>query len=240
MIKRLQRRWLLFFLGFLLVFATWAYGPSFIHPDEHLTFKLEGLLEDKLNFRDAGISINECLGEQRLRVGRLMRSSGFFSGWSCDRVGNPEVIYSLNYTAAEGRQYYCRGPDSAVIGRHFQSEEISDIELSENWDQKPDQTRHVCEIMNHIRQDFETGKRVLVHCDAGRDRTGAVIALLAAMDFEATSPLTEQEITAIECDYRKSQSLKAYKYGRVAAMLHYMKARGGVTNFLRAKCQWGG
>jgi hypothetical protein len=222
----------------LLIFAAWAYGPALTHRDKALTFKPEGLFDEKLNFRDAGLSINECSGQQQLPAGKLLRASEFFSGWSCARVGEPDVIYSLNFVASDGDQFYCRASEGVVVGRHFQTSEISDIELPESWHQKPEQTRDVCQFLLRAREDLQSGKRVLVHCEAGRDRTGAVIALLAAMELETRGPLTDQQIAAIECDYRKSKSLKPYKYGRMTAMLQRMRELGGVTKFLTATCRW--
>ena len=87
-------------LVLVVAFCAWIYYPSLTTPGPPLTFKIEGVLDSKLNYRDAGASINECAHEKLLPEGRLLRSSGFFSGWSCDRVGSPDVIYSLNYSDA--------------------------------------------------------------------------------------------------------------------------------------------
>jgi hypothetical protein len=225
-------------LGLLAVVILWAYGPALTNTGAHLTFKPEGFIEEKLNYRDAGASINDCGDQKHLPVGKLLRASEYFSGWSCSRVGHPDVIYSLNFVESEGDQFYCRSDDGLVVGRHFQSVEISDIEMFDSWDQKPQQTRDVCQFLLRARADMRAGQRVLIHCEAGRDRTGAVVALLAAMDMELHGPLTDQQIAAIECDYRKSKSLKSYKYGRVSSMLQKMRQRGGVTQFLAAKCRW--
>jgi hypothetical protein len=61
-------------------------------------------------------------------------------------------------------------------------------------------------------------------------------ALLAALEFEAAGTLTDDAIAAIECDYRKSQSLKDYKYGRMERFLKELRQRGGVGSFLESYC----
>lgn len=221
----------------LCVAGLWAYYPALTHPKVNLAFKVEGALDSKLNYRDAGRSINECLGSPVLPEGKLLRSSGFFSGWSCDRVGNPDVLYSLNYSQAEDKRFYCRGSDGIRIGTSFQVEEISDIEFLENWDLKPEQTRNVCAFIREGWKIFEAGKSMLYHCEAGRDRTGAVIAIMAAYYFEGLGPLTDAQIDAIECDYRKSKSLKSEKYGRISKMLYEMRSQGGVRSYLDRFCR---
>jgi protein-tyrosine phosphatase len=224
----------IFLVGVVLL---WAYGPAILHWRENLVFKPEGILDRKLNYRDAGASINQCLGTKSLREGKLMRAAEFFSGWSCERVGQPDVIYSLNFAAAKGGQYYCRTANDVMVGQHFQANEISDIEFIENWQRPSQQVRAVCEFLSRAQRDLDQGLRVLIHCEAGRDRTGAVIALLAAMEFEKNGALTDQQIAAIECDYRKSESLKPYKYGRMTTMLKLMGGNSSVTNFIRDRCQ---
>ena len=64
---------------------------------------------------------------------------------------------------------------------------------------------------------------MLIHCDAGRDRSGAVSALLIAMAAEKSGLLDERMISAIECDYRKTQSLIEDKYGRMSNFIRNLK-----------------
>ena len=227
---------LIVIIGLLL----WVYYPGFTTPGVPLTFKFEGALDSKLNFRDAGASINQCAGRKLMDEGKIFRSSGFFSGWSCDRVGNPDVIYSLNYSDQGNRRYYCRGtvddPYGYNVGVTFQHDEISDIEFLLSWDQKSEQVRSVCQFLRAGMTDLKAGKKILYHCEAGRDRTGAVVALLAAYDLEQHASLSDEVIDAIECDYRKSKSLAHEKYGRIATLLRELRARGGVLEFLRSRC----
>ena len=237
---RLLRSLSVLILIVIIGLLIWAYYPLFATPGVPLTFKFEGALDSTLNFRDAGASINECAGRKLMDDGKIFRSSGFFSGWSCDRVGNPDVIYSLNYSDEENRRYYCRGAVDDLTGYNvgvvFQHDEISDIEFLVSWDQKPEQVKSVCQFLRAGMTDLKVGKKILYHCEAGRDRTGAVVALLAAYELEQNGDLSDTAIDALECDYRKSKSLTPEKYGRVAALLRELRARGGVRGFLQSRC----
>jgi hypothetical protein len=236
LLRNLSGLILIVLIGLLL----WIYYPRFTTPGVPLTFKFEGALDSKLNFRDAGASINQCAGRKLMDEGKIFRSSGFFSGWSCDRVGNPDVIYSLNYSDQANHRYYCRGisdnPYGFNFGVFFQHDEISDIEFLVSWDQKPEQVRSVCQFLHAGMNDLKAGKKILYHCEAGRDRTGAVVALLAAYELEQNGDISDAAIDAIECDYRKSKSLSPEKYGRVAVLLRELRAQGGVRGFLRSRC----
>ena len=77
---------------------------------------------------------------------------------------------------------------------------------------------------------------MLIHCDAGRDRTGVISALLIAMASEKAGLLDEKMINAIECDYRKTQSLAKEKYGRMSNFIRNLINRGGVSEFLLEQC----
>ena len=79
-------------------------------------------------------------------------------------------------------------------------------------------------------------KKVLIHCDAGRDRSGAVSALLMAMASEKAGLLDERMISAIECDYRKTESLIEEKYGRMSNFIRNLINGGGVNEFLIQQC----
>jgi hypothetical protein len=229
----------LFILG-IIVLLGWMYYPTLVFNSPPLTFKVEGLLDSKINFRDAGLSINGCAGTFLIPEKRILRASGFFSGWSCDKVGNPDVIYSLNYSDDENRRYYCRGasqyPLGLNIGINFQSKEMSDIEFLSVWDQNPDQVRSVCSFLLEGLLQLKNEKKILLHCEAGRDRTGAMVALMAAYMLEDQGPLTDEAIKAIECDYRKSRSLKSEKYGRIQRLLEALRHEGGVQKFIRSRC----
>lgn len=232
-----MRRKILTVFGLLiLTFLGWAYYPTLVTPGVPLTFKIEGALDSKLNFRDAGASINQCAGAQILPEGKLLRASGFFSGWSCDRVGNPDQVFSLNYVEADHRRYYCRADDGYKIGVAYQRDELNDLEFMKTWDEHPEMVRDTCHFLHDGLDALKAGKSSLFHCEAGRDRTGAVIALLAAWELEADGSLSDQEIAAIECDYRKSKSLSPEKYGRVTNFLTTLRDRGGVRKFLAERC----
>ena len=221
----------------LLLFLLWAYYPTLITEGVPLTFKIEGALDSKLNLRDAGASINECSGEAILPEGKIWRASGFFSGWACDRVGDPDVIYSLNYSDSENRRYYCRDDEKLRIGRTFQHEMLSDLEFLSTWETQAGMVKDSCAFFKSALSEIESGKRILMHCEAGRDRTGAMTALIAAWLLEQDGELSDAEIQAIECDYRKSASLSSDKYGRITNFLEVIRSQGGVRQFIAARCQ---
>ena len=235
-----KRTNLLLLVAVVVAIAAWMYYPAVLLPAPRLTFKVEGFFDSKINFRDAGASINQCANEPLLPESKIMRSSGFFSGWSCEKVGDPDVIYSLNYSDAEGRRYYCRGaegqPHGLLVGTSYQSAEMSDIEFLSNWSKNSEQVRSVCQFLDDGIKQIRKGKKILLHCDAGRDRTGAVVALMAAYELEARGPLSDHAIRAIECDYRKSKSLKPEKYGRIQKLLEELRASGGIRQFLHNQC----
>jgi hypothetical protein len=218
-------------------FLAWAYYPTVLTSGVPLAFKIEGAIDAKLNVRDVGASINQCAGIEALPVGKLWRASGFFSGWSCDRVGNPDVIYSLNYSDAENHRFYCRDNKGINIGRYFQHDELSDLEFLSTWETKKTMVRDACQFIVSALTELDSGKRVLLHCEAGRDRTGAVSALIAAWQIEEQGLLTDLQIQAIECDYRKSASLSMEKYGRIERLLKQIREQGGVRKFIGEHCK---
>ena len=88
----------------------------------------------------------------------------------------------------------------------------------------------------NILLDIIAEKKVLIHCDAGRDRSGAISALLIAMASEKAGLLDENMINAIECDYRKTESLVEEKYERMSNFIRNLINSGGVDDFLIQQC----
>jgi protein tyrosine/serine phosphatase len=93
-----------------------------------------------------------------------------------------------------------------------------------------------CSFIGDALNELQQGKRLLIHCEAGRDRTGAVTALLAGLLLEDDGNLSDAEIKAIECDYRKSASLNPSKYGRIESLLRELRQMGGVRRFIAERC----
>jgi hypothetical protein len=90
----------------VIIYAGFIKVRSMVIPSEHpLEVRWEGFYHDQ-NLRDIGQSINQCYKKDIMRTGVVFRSSGWFSGWSCDKVGEPDRIVSLNYNPAEERGYY--------------------------------------------------------------------------------------------------------------------------------------
>jgi hypothetical protein len=200
-----------------------------------LAVRWEGAVNDR-NERDLGASLDACLGEPRFRAGVVTRAAQWFSGWSCSGVGDPDVILSLNYKPGQFERYYCRADGKNRVGLvSGAAKELNDLEFLETWDD-PVQRDAACWYLHQGIDALAAGKRVLVHCDAGRDRTGTVAALLAAAAFESIGPLDERALDAIECDYRKSESLVPEKYGRMKTFLGKLHDSGGATGLLTRTC----
>jgi hypothetical protein len=200
-----------------------------------LAIRWEGYVNDH-NARDLGASLNACLGEPLFRSGLVTRAAQWFSGWSCSEVGAPDVILSLNHKPAVSERYYCRAGDHNVVGLVSDAtEELNDLEFLETWND-PVQRASACWYLNEGLAAVAAGRHLLVHCDAGRDRTGTYAALLAGLAAESADRLDARTLDAIECDYRKSESLVRDKYGRMRTFLSALQSRGGVARFLRETC----
>lgn len=235
------RKWIVLLGGSLLLalvlYAGWIKYRSLDYYDggPPLAIRWEGFYHD-LNFRDIGASINHCLGENRFREQVALRSAGWFSGWSCDKVGNPQVIYSLNYSPAKEERYFCQGETGKTIGRYFNPEvQLSDLEFPEAWSD-PAMKTAACDFLKDIFVSILQNKKILLHCDAGRDRTAAITGLLVAAVAEITHSLDERMLDAIECDYQKTTSLTPDKYGRIKRFIQHLQANGGVVRFIEQTC----
>lgn len=221
-------------LGFLL-YANTLIKRSHFYENVPLTIRWEGFYKDK-NYRDLGQSLNACLGTPLFKEGLITRANGWFSGWSCDQVGNPDVIYSLNYTPKKREVFYCWDQHKPVVGRYFNPDiQLEDLEFIKTWDQQ-DVKEATCRFLEAILESISHAQKSLLHCDAGRDRTGTVSALLAALAAEQAGVLDQKMLDAIECDYRKTESLVPEKYGRMASFLTNLKESGGVAYFLNNQC----
>lgn len=194
---------------------------------EGLHLEIEGLVKEP-NYRDLGSSVNGCLetiGKKPVFLENgLHRSNKWFSGWSCDKVGNPDKIYTLNYEPDKNFSYYCNKADGTkVIGEIFsKKKEIKDIEFLSSW--QDDVLKDVvCSTIDSIFDDVINGQSALFHCEAGRDRTGAVATLFTAMVMEHAelSPSTIDQV--VECDYRKSQSIGENKFGRMKSFIKQIR-----------------
>ena len=202
-----------------------------------LAIKWEGAVNNR-NFRDFGKSFNDCYGAPAMTEDRLFRAAVWFSGWSCDSVGRPDVIYSLNFDPRRDTEYFCHAEDGVNnIGRHFTThKELNDLEFEASWDD-PGLTEDACAYFRDSFAAIARGDRILIHCDAGRDRTGTYAAIVEAMVMEHRHALDQRALAAIECDYRKTRSLVPTKHGRMAAFISGLMNKGGVAHFLAERCQ---
>ena len=215
----------------------WAKFKSLGEEDNEqpLAIRYEGFYHD-MNHRDLGQSVNNCLEEDIFKKDVVHRSAGWFSGWSCSKVGNPDVIFSLNYSPIKKERFFCHEPEEKNIGKFFNDEIVlNDLEFISNWENEKIRIP-TCLFYENILLDIVAEKKVLIHCDAGRDRSGAISALLIAMASENAGLLDERIISAIECDYRKTESLIEEKYGRMSNFIRNLINGGGVNEFLIQKC----
>jgi hypothetical protein len=203
-----------------------------------LAIRWEGLYLQK-NFRDVGESINSCLGKELIKPDLILRANGWFSGWDCDTVGNPETIYSLNHDPDQAELYYCwnQRTKHPNIGRFYNPEiKLDDLEFPETWKNEVMSTA-ACRFFDEIFTSIIASKRILIHCNAGRDRTGTYSALLSALAFEAADKLDALALDAIECDYRKTESLIQEKYGRMRNLIRQLQDKGGIKQFFQQQCK---
>ena len=240
MIKKFLKRFLSsigLVLVFLLLIMAWTKYKSIDDGknEQSLAIRWEGFYHD-MNHRDIGQSINDCLGEKIFNENVFHRSAGWFSGWSCSRVGNPDEIFSLNYSPIKKERYFCHEGETKIIGKFFNDEIVlNDLEFIENWENEKIRIP-TCLFFENILLGIIADKKVLIHCDAGRDRSGTLSALLIAMASEKSGLLDEKMINAIECDYRKTTSLMADKYGRMSIFIRNILKRGRVNDFLLNQC----
>ncbi len=234
---RILKTLLLIGVVVFLVYAAWIKIRSLDSGDDAppLSVSWEGFYHD-YNYRDLGLSLNECLGEKIFKEGMVFRSAGWFSGWDCEKIGNPDVIYSLNYSPRKKVQYFCQADASKKIGRYFNPGILlDDLEFEKAWENeqmKQAACRFFVDIFNSVQKD----KRILIHCSAGRDRTGTFSALLAGLAAERRNLLDEKMLGVIECDYRKTESLVPEKFGRMSRFLTQLKKRGTLADFFKNQC----
>ena len=215
----------------------WAKFKSLGEEDNEqpLAIRYEGFYHD-MNHRDLGQSINNCLEEDIFKKDVVHRSAVWFSGWSCSKVGDPDVIFSLNYSPIKKERFFCHEPEEKIIGKFFNDEIVlNDLEFISNWENEKIRIP-TCLFYENILLDIVAEKKVLIHCDAGRDRSGAISSVLIAMASEKAGLLDERMISAIECDYRKTESLIKDKYGRMSNFIINLINGGGVNEFLIQKC----
>ena len=222
---------------FILVFFgndIYRLGVAVFNSPLALEVKWEGAVNDK-NFRDIGASANECLGKAIFKEGLAFRSNVWFSGWSCGAVGSPDAIFSLNYQPDKKRRYFCTQGEQVVVGQAFNTKaQLYDLEFLNTWNEESQED--FCDFFAESYKSIAAGSKTLIHCDAGRDRTGTYAALLVALTAEAKGALDDKMLAAIECDYRKTKSLAEEKFGRMEDFLRDILAEQKVSDFLSQRC----
>ena len=123
-------------LVFILTIMGWTKFKSLgdEHDEQPLAIRYEGFYHD-MNHRDLGLSINDCLDEEIFKNNVVHRSAGWFSGWSCSKVGDPDVIFSLNYSPINNERFFCHESEEKIIGKFFNDEIVlNDLEFISNWE----------------------------------------------------------------------------------------------------------
>lgn len=195
------------------------------------------MYKDK-NFRDVGESINQCYAKKVMKEGVFFRSNGWFSGWDCSEIGSPDTIISLNFDPEKSKMFFCwdDSADKTVVGKVPTYEaKLDSLEFMDRWSEG-EMRSNFCKSLNDVMEEITRGGRTLIHCDAGRDRTGFVAALLAAVTAEHNNMLDDHMRAAIECDYRKTESLQAHKFGNMERFIKSATSETSLVNFLSEKC----
>jgi hypothetical protein len=186
-----------------------------------------------------GSSLNACVGRTIFREGVLTRSNKFFSGWSCDAIGNPDRIFTLNYDPENKREYFCRDDGKNIRGEYFNLQRrIDEDELYSlaSWEHE-DFRASMCRTMQELVHGIIYKERQHIHCNAGRDRTGSVVAIISAALLASSGQSVENFADIAECDYRKSKSLSRDKYGKIASLLQGIEQEyGNAAVFLQQRC----
>ena len=96
----------MFFLSILLISMVYIKIKSLTGNNSNLSLAIrwEGFYHD-INHRDLGKSINDCLEEKLFNENLISRSAGWFSGWSCGKIGNPDVLFSLNFSPEKNEHF---------------------------------------------------------------------------------------------------------------------------------------
>jgi hypothetical protein len=198
----------------------------------------QGFFDYRLNFRDVAQSLNQCMGKDLFQTGLVYRSNKYFSGWSCDKINNPQKIYSLNFSPWNPHSYFCERSDGTKLYGYYPNTtfEISDIEKVEKW-KDPLFKETMCIFFNETLHDLTQKNSFLYHCDVGRDRTGAFTAMISMMMAEQKKLPSDEVINAIECDFEKTSALEKEQFGKMKKFMLEMKENGGVSKFIENTCE---
>jgi len=197
-----------------------------------------GLYKD-YNFRDVGESLNSCLNEEKFHKNKIFRSNKYFSGWSCSSIHTPSIMFALNYDPKEPKKYYCVDPNgekkfSTHFDRGFKLEE-SHLENPENWF-NPKFSGIFCQYLGSMVHHLAKGDSILIHCEAGRDRTGIMVGVLEA-GLITRQKKKEDLLKSFSCDYKKTESLDPVKNATLENLFSYFeKELGDPSLYLTRVC----
>ncbi len=198
----------------------------------------QGALKYRINFRDVGKSLNQCLGRKQFADNLMFRSNKNFSGWNCDKIQSPKTIYSFNFDPDTPQTYYClNNNNQKQFGIKFNDNfVINNINILNFWDDLKF-SKTMCAYFFNALNDLANQNSFLFHCEVGRDRTGDFAAMLTYILLEDMRMNTNEMINALECDYSKTSAIKKHHIGHVKSFLTNIKNNNGLKTFIQSKCQ---
>ena len=223
---------------FLLGLSVWL---QFLQEQKSAEPKYWSKFFRDMNFRDVGVSLQQCSQDNiRFSSGLMFRSTKYFSGWSCHDIGNPHDIFTLNYKPSQPQEYYCEQADGVKhFGMRFNKHariRTRDLSSVAAW-RSMEFNSVFCNYTRSIIDDLMNEKSLLIHCSAGRDRTGMLVGIIAASLMEQKDIPFETIVSLNNCDYQKTASLVKEKYGLLETTLINMKKdSGSISDFLIKTC----
>jgi len=136
------------------------------------------------NLRDVGKEVNRIAKSDLLREGVLFRSGELALVRSLDEIGSPRTI--INLETARDPEW-----NQGEVHFHFPIPDSTEV-----YDTSSCQTKEWLLSVVELTANEEHVPPILLHCTAGKDRTGAVVgAILAGIGISTETVLAEYELS---------------------------------------------